>query len=175
MKKNIDEQALRYCGRLLTSKGWKLACVESMTAGFLSSVYAMEIHSGSYFLGSVVCYEDCIKERLLGVSPAKLDKYCAESAVATLRILDGIKTLMPEAQVHVSVTGLAYETKNPRQKRPIGTVYYAFALGSSKVIFKRKFSGNAAEILIATCNSLIADLGQWLNLQAAECQNNRLN
>src|SRR5690606_3388787 len=164
----IDEQALHACGKLLTAYKWKLACVESMTAGFLSSVYAMEVHSGDYFLGSIVCYEDTVKKSLLAVPAAKLEKYCAESAVATLRILDGLRTQFPQAQVYVSVTGLAYETENPKQKRPIGTVYYAFGLEDNTVIYRRKYNGNAAEIIVKTCNGILSDLSKWLTVKAKE-------
>lgn len=164
----IDEQALHSCGKLLTASKRKLACVESMTAGFLSSVYAMEVRSGDYFLGSIVCYDDTVKESLLGVPAAKLKKHCAESAVATLRILDGLRAQFPEAHVYVSVTGLAYETENPKQRRPIGTVYYAFGLEEDTVIYKRKYSGNAAEIIIKTCNGILNDLSKWLTVKVKE-------
>ncbi|WP_164122909.1 MULTISPECIES: CinA family protein [Sphingobacterium] len=93
---------------------------------------------------------------------------CAESAVATLRILDGLRARFPQAQVYVSVTGLAYETENPKQKRPIGTVYYAFRLEDSTVIYKRKFKGNAAEIIVKTCNGILSDLSKWLAAKAKE-------
>lgn len=166
MDKQINEQVLADCGRLFVENGWKLSCVESMTSGFLSAVIAMEVNSGDYYLGSVVCYDNRVKQNLLGVSPLKIDKYCAESAVVTLRILDGLSKLMPQKSVYVSVTGLAYETDNPKQRRPIGTVYYAFALGEEKVIFKKKFYGTAAEIILATCNSLLLDLCQWLGALA---------
>ncbi|ERJ57284.1 CinA family protein [Sphingobacterium paucimobilis] len=166
MEKQINEQILRHCGKLLVSNDLKLSCVESMSSGFLSAVIAMEVNSGDYYLGSVVCYDNIVKEKLLGVSTSKINKYCAESAVVTLRILDGLSKLMPQKSVYVSVTGLAYETDNPKQRRPIGTVYYAFALGDEKVIFKKKFSGTAAEIILATCNSLLSDLRQWLGALA---------
>jgi len=162
MKTWIDEQALHRCGQLLNTQGWTLVCAESMTAGFLSSICAMEVNSGDYFLGSIVCYDDRVKRDLLQVPAAKLEKYCSESAVATLRLLDGLRTLVPQATVHVSITGLAYKTSNPKQKRPVGTVYYAIAFQDHKVIFKKKFEGEAADILILACNSLIDDLYQWL-------------
>lgn len=168
MNIDIDEQVLEHCGKILTASKWKLACAESMTAGFLSSTYAMEVHSGDYFLGSIVCYEDTVKESLLGVPTAKLKKYCAESAVATLRILDGLRAQFGEADVYVSVTGLAYKTENPKQRRSIGTVYYAFGLEEHTVIYKRKYTGNAAEIIIKTCNGILNDLSKWLMVKVKE-------
>lgn len=159
----IDEGALAACGEFLKAHGLKLLCAESMTAGYLSSLWSLEFHSGDYFLGSLVCYDDQCKTDLLSVPKSKIEKYCAESAVTTLRMLDGLtREPAPEADVFISVTGLAFKTNNPKQKREIGTVYYAFQYKKEKRIYKKQFSGNSGTILIQTCNSIFTDLINWL-------------
>ena len=65
MKRKIDEPAMHRCGEYLAERGLKLMCAESMTAGFLSSTWALEVCSGNYYLGSIVCYDDSIKKNLL--------------------------------------------------------------------------------------------------------------
>lgn len=159
----IDEKQLRACGALLLKNHLRLVCAESMTAGYLASLWGMEVNSGNYFLGSTVCYHDTMKNSVLGVSLSKIKKYCAESAVVTLRMLAGLQKLISDADVYVSITGLAFKTVNAKQRRPIGTVYYAFHYARHTKIFKRRFSGNSAAIFIATCNSLIKDLCNWLH------------
>ncbi|NGM65282.1 CinA family protein [Sphingobacterium sp. SGR-19] len=159
----IDEGALAACGEFLKAHGLKLLCAESMTAGYLSSLWSLEFHSGDYFLGSLVCYDDQCKTQLLSVPKSKIEKYCAESAVVTLRMLDGLTgESIPKADVLISVTGLAFKTNNPKQKREIGTVYYAFRYKKEKRIYKKQFSGNSGAILIQTCNSIFTDLINWL-------------
>lgn len=159
----IDNEMLAACGKFLHTHGLKLLCGESMTAGFLSTLWSLEFHSGDYFLGSLVCYSDRCKVQLLSVPEQKIEKYCAESAVITLRMLDGLsKKSIPGANVFISVTGLAFKTNNAKQKREIGTVYYAFQYEKEKKIYKKRFSGEPADILIHTCNSLLADLNVWL-------------
>ncbi len=164
-QEGIDEQLLRVCGNLLQQHRLRLLCAESMTAGYLSSLWGMEINSGNYFLGSIVCYHTAVKTGVLGVPAAKINKYCAESAVVTLRMLDGLRKLVVDAEVYVSITGLAFKTENAKQLRSIGTVYYAFHYAAQTTIFKRHFTGDAATIFIATCNALLHDLYHWL-LQA---------
>lgn len=159
---DIDEEALRSCGDLFCAHGIQLMCAESMTAGFLSSLWAMESQSGHYFLGSLICYSDTVKTKLLDVPAQKIKKFCAESAVITLRLLDGLLNNASFANLYISVTGLAYQSKNRRQKRPIGTVYYAFAFGKERRIYKKQFAGSSAQIFIATCNALLLDLHAWM-------------
>ncbi|MFD2965953.1 CinA family protein [Sphingobacterium bambusae] len=162
VSQQIDEQALRNCADLFCVHGIRLMCAESMTAGFLSSLWAMESQSSRYFLGSLICYSDTVKTKLLQVPSIKIWKFCAESAVVTLRLLDGLRKYASFANLYVSVTGLAYKSSNGRQKRPIGTVYYAFAYRDELKIFKRQFAGSSAQIFIATCNALLSDLHNWL-------------
>lgn len=162
MKIEIDEQALARCGHYLHTHNLKLLCAESMTAGFLGSMWALELESGHYFLGSVVCYDDSMKTILLQVPGETIERYTAESKEVTLCMLDGLKKYN-KADVHISITGLAFESTNPKQKRPIGTVYYAFYFQNKQTIYERHFEGNAGEIIIASCNSIYDDLYQWLN------------
>jgi len=159
----INDEMLAACGNFFYTHGLKLLCAESMTAGYLSTLWSLEFHSGDYFLGSLVCYDNYCKTQFLCIPAEKIEKYCAESAVVTLRMLDGLsKKSVPEETVFISVTGLAFKTNNARQKRDIGTVYYAFQYKEEKQIYKKKFDGDPADILIHTCNSLLADLNTWL-------------
>lgn len=159
----IDREALAACGEFFKIHGLKLLCAESMTAGYLSTLWSLEFHSGDYFLGSLVCYDDLCKTKLLSVPSNKIDKYCAESAVVTLRMLDGlVEKSVPTANVFISVTGLAFKTSNAKQKRKIGTVYYAFQYKKEKRIYKKRFTGKPGDILIQACNSLLTDLKAWL-------------
>ncbi|WP_093363199.1 CinA family protein [Sphingobacterium wenxiniae] len=160
--RQIHTKILDDCGQFLRSNGLKLLCAESMTAGYLSSIWALEVHSGDYFLGSLICYDDSMKTQFLVVPQQKIEKYCAESAVVTLRMLDGLSKLAKLNTVFISITGLAFESSNPQQTRPIGTVYYAFQYQQQKKIFKRQFGGEASDILIDCCNNLLKDLYDWL-------------
>lgn len=162
MRSRIDERLLERCGNYLSSRNLKLVCAESMTGGFLSSMWALELASGDYFLGSVVCYDDLQKQKVLQVAPALIDIHTAESEEVTLAMLHGLKILVPHADVYVSITGLAFESPNPKQQRPVGTVYYAFSFGGNTEVFERHLSGNTGEIIIKTCNSIFSDLCPWI-------------
>ena len=162
--KRVDKKILFRCGDYLSSQHLKLVCAESMSAGFLSSIWALEVSSGDYFLGSIVCYDERIKERLLQVPSNLIEKYTAESTEVTLAMLQGLEGLVPQADVYISLTGLSFPSPNPKQNRPAGRVYYAFSYKENRKIFEKQIKGrNAGEIIIGTCNSILKDLYNWLN------------
>lgn len=162
-RKRIDKKALFRVGSLLAQRNLKLVCAESMTAGFLSSTFALEVNSGNYYLGSIACYDDLMKQNLLDVSPSLLSTHTSESEEVTLAMLQGLQSLIPHADVYISITGLAFESPNPNQWRPIGCVYYAIYYKNNTHLFEKQFNGNAGQILIATCNSIFYDLYRLLN------------
>lgn len=161
-KEKIDERALFRLGSLLSHNQLKLVFAESMTGGFLSSTFALEVSSGDYFLGSIVCYDDLVKERLLQVSTSLIKTYTAESPEVTLAMLKGLQIAISQADVYITITGLAFESPNLKQLRPVGRVYYAFAYCGRQHIFEKQFKGNAGQIIIATCNSIFYDLYAWI-------------
>jgi nicotinamide-nucleotide amidase len=161
-RERIDERALFRLGSLLSHNNWKLACAESMTAGFLSSTFALEVSSGDYYLGSVVCYDDAMKQRVLQIVPSLIEVYTAESQEVTLAMLQGLQALVPQADVYLTITGLAFDSPNPKQYRPVGCVYYAFGYKGIQHVVEKQFKGNAGQIIIATCNSIVTDLYTWL-------------
>lgn len=162
-RERIDKRTLFRVGDLLTKRNLKLACAESMTAGFLSSTFALEVNSGHYYLGSIACYDDQLKQNLLDVSPTLLAEHTAESKEVTLAMLQGLQTLIPQADISITITGLAFESPNPDQWRPVGRVYYAFHYKDKQYVFEKQFKGNAGQIIIATCNSIFSDLHDLLS------------
>jgi nicotinamide-nucleotide amidase len=163
MSRNIiDERSLFRLGSWLSENKLKLICAESMTSGFLSSTFGLEVCSGDYYLGSVVCYDNVMKERLLQVSHSLIETYTAESQEVTLAMLQGLQNLVPHSDVYICITGLAFESPNPKQNRPIGRVYYAFSYKGNQYNVEKQFKGNAGQIIIATCNCIFSDLYTWL-------------
>ena len=163
MSRNIiNERSLFRLGSWLSGNKLKLVCAESMTTGFLSSTFGLEVCSGDYYLGSVVCYDNEMKERLLDISPSVIEMHTAESQEVTLAMLRGLQNLVPYSDVYLSITGLAFDSSNPKQNRPIGRVYYAFSYKGNQHVVEKQFKGNAGQIIIATCNSIFSDLYSWL-------------
>ena len=94
------------CDVLKALKGKTLATAESCTGGGIGTAITAVPGASKVYVGSVVSYTNEIKNRVLGVEQAVLDKYGAVSAPGAGAMASGVRELMG-ADVAVSVTGLA--------------------------------------------------------------------
>ncbi|GIQ68568.1 CinA-like protein [Xylanibacillus composti] len=128
------EQAV---AELLLARGERLAAAESCTGGKLSDLLTGVPGSSSVFAGSVVCYTNAVKQRLLQVpadwlepapGPEQADTaeppYGAVSARTAERLAEQAAALM-EADWALALTGAA--GPDPAEGHPPGTVYIALA------------------------------------------------
>jgi nicotinamide-nucleotide amidase len=108
---------------LFIKKGLTLSLAESCTGGYVSHLITSTSGSSQYFLGSVVCYSNLLKERALGVSPHLLEKRGAVSKEAALAMCAGIKQLTGSTHC-AAITGVAGPLGGTEEK-PVGTVWIA--------------------------------------------------
>lgn len=103
---------------LLRSKRWSVATAESATGGMIAARLTSVPGCSDTFRGSIVAYQEDIKEGLLGVSPATVaEQGVVSEAVAREMAAGAAKTL--DADVVVAVTGSA--GPDPQDK-PVGTM-----------------------------------------------------
>lgn len=113
---------VKKCSHTLKDKNLTIAFAESVTAGKLISEFALIPNCGSVLKGAIACYDRSVKETLMGVEPAVIDKFTAESAEVTQELAMGLKKLIP-ADVIVAVTGLASEGGSETPEKPVGTMF----------------------------------------------------
>jgi nicotinamide-nucleotide amidase len=111
-------------GMLLAERGLTLGLAESCTGGLISHLVC-ESPASDYFLGSVVCYANRIKEQVLGVSPDLLRDKGAVSAEVAEQMATGARRVLG-CDVALAVTGIAGPTGGSPEK-PVGLVHYAVA------------------------------------------------
>ncbi|MGJ1433148.1 CinA family protein [Sphingobacterium spiritivorum] len=163
----INNDKLNFCGAYFSKKNLKLILAESMTAGFVASVISLEINSGDYFLGSIVCYHDDMKILSLGVEPDLIQKAGAVSEEVTNALLNGLKDRY-EAHIAVAVTGFAFEDKAISAENPVGTVFLQIQYQNSFINKKCLFAGEAHDIIMATANEIIENLYEMVLLSEAQ-------
>lgn len=113
--------------KLLREKGLTVAFAESCTGGYCAKRITDIAGASEVIHCSVVSYSNDIKNKVLGVKKAHLDKYTAVSGVVAAEMAKGIKE-MSGADFGVSVTGYAgpyYEGCTDE----IGTIYIAVTDG----------------------------------------------
>jgi nicotinamide-nucleotide amidase len=127
----------------LESRGYKLAIAESLTGGMLSSSFVSIEGASRVLLGSVVAYQDSVKQNLLGISPELLKHGGAVSSEVAIAMAAGVRELFaretqldPQILVSISTTGMASETGlGDASQKPLGLVFVAAQVPGHDVEF----------------------------------------
>jgi nicotinamide-nucleotide amidase len=116
-------------GQLLLTKNWTVATAESCTGGLIAHQLSSVPGASAYFKGSVVCYDNDMKERILGVQKTTLQQYGAVSEQTVTEMVKGVRALT-NASVAVAVSGIMGPTGGTPDK-PVGTVCVAVSNGDN--------------------------------------------
>jgi nicotinamide-nucleotide amidase len=114
-------------GRLLRERGLTLATAESCTGGYLAHLVTSVPGSSAYFQGSVVAYDNRIKQLLLGVSPDTLAAHGAVSEATVREMVAGARRQLG-VDVAVATSGIAGPDGGTPDK-PVGTIWLAVGNG----------------------------------------------
>lgn len=112
-------------GKLLLQKGKTLATAESCTGGYISHLITSVPGSSAYFIGSVVSYDNSIKETVLGVNADTLDNHGAVSEETVFQMANGVLKVM-QTDYGIAVSGIMGPDGGTETK-PVGTVWIAVA------------------------------------------------
>ncbi len=91
--------------RSIKEKGLTLGLAESCTGGYLGHYMTQVPGASAWFNGSMVCYQERIKESVLGVKAETLQQYTAISEQTAIEMAQGAQRLL-HADVTLSVTGV---------------------------------------------------------------------
>ena len=121
-------------GKMLCDHCLTLATAESCTGGYLAHLITSVAGCSEYYVGSVIAYENTLKEALLGVKHETLVKYGAVSEETALEMAAGIRK-RTGARIGVATTGIAGPGGGSEEK-PVGTVWIAYDDGKEAVAKK---------------------------------------
>lgn len=110
--------------RIMTNHNFKLATAESCTGGRIASALTAVPGSSAYFIGSVVAYQNEVKERLLGVAPDDISEYEVVSKEVAVSMVKGACRLF-STDYALASTGCA-GPDGGTQKSPVGTIWLAY-------------------------------------------------
>ena len=112
-------------GNLLKGRQQTIATAESCTGGRLAAALNAQSGSSAYYMGSVVAYDNRIKEQVLGVAHDTLVEYGAVSEQTVREMAEGVRALM-NTDYAIATSGIAGPTGGTKDK-PVGTVWIAWA------------------------------------------------
>jgi len=136
-------------GRLLKSKGKKIATAESCTGGWIAQIITEVPGSSAWFDRGFVTYSNAAKMQMLGVKPETLEKYGAVSAQTATEMVIGALA-HSDADCAIAVTGIAGPDGGTAEKS-VGTVFIAWAYKNQDArVVKRQLTGNRHQIRAQT-------------------------
>lgn len=161
IEKNIRDEVISSV-RVIDDKGLVLGFAESCTGGLLSS-YLTELSGVSkIFMGSVVSYDNKVKQKFLGVSAETLKTHGAVSQATAAQMATGVLQAL-DVTVAVAVTGIAGPSGGTPQK-PVGTVFIATAgLNREVQVFEHHFEGDRKAVQLQTCLEALKHLQKFIN------------
>ena len=142
-----------YLINLLKEHGKTISFAESCTGGLLSELITDVSGASSAFYGSVVSYDNSIKENVLKVSKEILNTDGAVSEKCAKAMAEGVKNLM-NTDYAVSITGIAGPTGATKDK-PLGLVYIGVTDGCNTKVYKNIFNGSRQPVRLRSANKAI--------------------
>ncbi len=113
-------------GNELKARHQTIATAESCTGGRLAAALNAQSGASAYYMGSVVAYDNRIKEQVLGVAHDTLLEWGAVSEQTVREMAEGVRALM-NTDYAIATSGIAGPTGGTPEK-PVGTVWIAWAM-----------------------------------------------
>ena len=139
----MDDLA-RKVGAALKSRGLMVVTAESCTGGWVAMALTAIPGSSDWFERGYVTYSNAAKRESLGVAEATLERHGAVSEETAREMATGaLKN--GRGQVALAITGVAGPSGGSRDK-PVGTVCFAWAVGSKISSQTRRFDGDRESV-----------------------------
>lgn len=111
--------------RMLKERGQTLSTAESCTGGYIAHVLTSYPGSSAFFTGSVVSYDNRIKQKVLQVSDETLQTVGAVSEATVLQMATSVREIM-QTDYAIAVSGIMGPDGGTTEK-PVGMVWVAVA------------------------------------------------
>lgn len=135
---------------LLRGKALTISTAESCTGGLIAKLITDVPGASDIFKGSVVAYDNSIKEKLLKVPAKTIEQYGAVSPETVQAMAKGARELL-ETDIAVAVSGIAGPGGGSEEK-PTGTVCFAIAFPDEIKTAAECFSGGREAVRTAAAD-----------------------
>ena len=122
---DTDEPLEVILGRMLKERHQTISTGESCTGGKLASLLNKHAGSSAFYYGSIISYDNSVKEQVLGV-PAELIKAHGVVSEEVVRVMAGSVRKILNTNYSIATSGIAGPTGGSEEK-PVGTVWIAWA------------------------------------------------
>ncbi len=154
--------------RVLSEGGLRLVCAESCTGGMVAAALTDLPGASSVLWGGVVAYSNECKARLLGVPASTIAEHGAVSReVAGCMARGALALLQPDSRpgAALAITGIA-GPEGGSEGKPVGLVWFAFALGEESVEESAIFPGDRKAVREAAARHAMRRLAELAGARA---------
>jgi nicotinamide-nucleotide amidase len=134
---DTEESLEMTIGRLLKEKKQNLCTAESCTGGKIASLITSIPGSSEYFKGSVIAYDNTVKQELLEVAGDIIKRNGAVSEEVVKKMAEGARRLL-KTDFSVATSGIAGPDGGTEDK-PVGTIWIAVSSSEGTVTEKHQF------------------------------------
>ena len=112
-------------GERLKAMGCTISTAESCTGGKLAALLNRHAGSSAFYWGSVISYDNSVKEHLLGVPAEMIKKHGVVSEEVVIQMANAVRKQL-NTDFSIATSGIAGPTGGSPEK-PVGTVWMAWA------------------------------------------------
>jgi nicotinamide-nucleotide amidase len=145
--------------KILQNKGWTIATAESCTAGALAAAISSYPGASRFLKGSVVAYQDTIKENILKIPNDLLKKHGPVSREVTEKMAETGRMLFG-SDIICSTSGYFGPTAGP--EAPIGKVFFTCISPTGSLSREFYFQGPRLAICERAVQTILAHLVLFL-------------
>jgi len=157
---NLTKRAAEI-GELLQSKSLTISAAESCTGGLLTSTLTNISGSSAYVIGSVVSYDNSIKQGVVGVNEQTLIDYGAVSEQTAHEMANGVRKLI-KTNIGVGITGIAGPGGGTDEK-PVGLTYISASDGEKTLIKRFVWDGDRIANKISSVEAALDLIEELVN------------
>ena len=121
---DTDDPLEVIAGRWLQVRGATIATAESCTGGKLASLLNRHSGSSAFYWGSIISYDNSVKERLLGVPSEMIKAHGVVSEAVVRQMADAVRKQIG-TDYAIATSGVAGPSGGTPEK-PVGTVWIAW-------------------------------------------------
>ncbi|MCX6281824.1 MAG: competence/damage-inducible protein A [Bacteroidetes bacterium] len=130
-----DDRLEVLVGKLLKEKKCTLGTAESCTGGYIAHLLTSVSGSSAYYKGSIIAYDNEVKEQMLGIMPETLEEFGAVSSEVVTEMAIGAQHHLNVDYV-IAISGIAGPDGGSEEK-PVGTTWIAIATPDE--VFAKQF------------------------------------
>lgn len=118
-----NKKAEELLGELLSGKQLNLSTAESCTGGYIAHLITSIPGASSWYMGSVIAYDNSVKKKLLKVQNESIEKHGEVSREVAEQMVRGV-AVATGTSCAIAVTGIMGPEGGTKEK-PVGTVWIA--------------------------------------------------